>query len=173
MSLENLIAYDRQLCQRASIWMLRQNLLRVFRAVSFTADGWLYPLWPLLLLSRGLDAAGLFLFKGLLGFLMLIPSFKLIKHLVQRDRPCDTVSGLISAVVPSDAWSFPSGHTASAFLMATLISLELVALAPLFLGWAFLVGLGRVVLGVHYPTDVAAGAALGSGLALLASQIVL
>ncbi len=173
MSLDNLIAYDRQLCQRASVWMLRQNLLRFFRGLSFTADGWFYPLWPLMLLSRGLDMAGLFLLKALLGFLMLIPSFKLIKHLVQRDRPCDTVSGLISSVVPSDAWSFPSGHTASAFLMATLISLEIAALAPVFLGWAAMVGLGRVVLGVHYPTDVAAGAALGSGLALLASQMIL
>jgi undecaprenyl-diphosphatase len=58
--------------------------------------------------------------------------------------------------------SFPAGHAATAFAGAVLLSLLAPRLAPAFLALATLIGLSRIYDGVHYPTDVLAGAALGA-----------
>ena len=62
----------------------------------------------------------------------------------------------------------PSGHTAAAFLMATVLAASFPLWAPLLFAWAALVGASRLLLGVHYLSDLVAGALLGGGCALLA-----
>jgi undecaprenyl-diphosphatase len=70
-------------------------------------------------------------------------------------------------IVPSDKFSFPSGHTAAAFLFAWMIHTIYPTFSVIAFIWAALVGLSRVLQGVHYPTDIVAGAALGSSCAYL------
>ncbi|MDN3547261.1 phosphatase PAP2 family protein [Mucilaginibacter aquaedulcis] len=88
----------------------------------------------------------------------------LIKHIVKRPRPF--VQNLnITPVYRAGSTSFPSGHTSSSFSTATALSRaypKWYVIAPAFL-WAGSVSYSRMYLGVHYPTDVAAGAALGVG----------
>ena len=67
---------------------------------------------------------------------------------------------------PSDK-SFPSGHTQTAFGAATYLSCLYPAASPIFLGLAALTGLSRIALGVHYPSDVLAGALFGIVFSLL------
>lgn len=81
----------------------------------------------------------------------------LVKRLVRRTRPDDE----LQASVPPDRYSFPSGHTAAAFSLAIAMFGSVPWLAPPLLLLAMVVGYGRMYLGVHYPLDVAAGAAIG------------
>ena len=101
---------------------------------------------------------------GLLAALVLA-----IKFLVRRRRPEGEWGSIYRN---TDPHSFPSGHAARAFLIAVVGS----ALGPVWLGillwiWAPLVSLARVAMGVHYVSDVVAGAALGIVVAVIGLQI--
>jgi undecaprenyl-diphosphatase len=86
----------------------------------------------------------------------------LVKHFVPRHRPFEHQLG------PSErTHSFPSGHTATAFAGATMLAAYAPRYRVAFYVLACLIGLSRLYNGVHYPTDVVAGAALGVVTALL------
>ena len=82
---------------------------------------------------------------------------------MKRDRPYNKIDDVHFRVRPPDEFSFPSGHTASVFLVMTLLShfFQVPAIQIGTFAWASMVGVARVYLGVHYPTDVLAGALLG------------
>lgn len=95
-----------------------------------------------------------------------------LKHTVNRERPFKTYPFIEQATSVSTA-SFPSGHTTHAFALATSVSLvypDWYIIVPSYL-WAGAVGYSRMHLGVHYPSDVLAGAIVGSGSAYLCHKI--
>lgn len=105
----------------------------------------------------------------LVGISLLAAVVMGIKFLVRRRRPEGEWGGIYRN---TDPHSFPSGHAARAFLIAVIGS----ALGPAWLGiilwiWAPLVALARVAMGVHYLSDVVAGAALGVVFALIGLRI--
>lgn len=156
----------------------------IARKISKTGDGPMY-----LILSLGLligQARGAELFNLVLSaFILELPLYLLLKNAIRRTRPChsldycmdDVTAGMeqgASLLVattsqgsqrfePSDKFSLPSGHTAAAFLMATAISVIYPQWLILAYSWAVAIGLSRIALGVHFPLDILAGAALGSG----------
>ena len=83
--------------------------------------------------------------------------FSAIKRVCGRTRPA--VFALLEA---PDRFSMPSGHATCAWSIAVSLAVMLPAAAPFVLLWAFAISLSRVVLGVHYPLDVLAGALLGT-----------
>jgi membrane-associated phospholipid phosphatase len=92
----------------------------------------------------------------------------ILKYTIDRERPFVTYPDITKK---SDAGSpsFPSGHTSSAFATATSLSLAFskwYVIVPSY-GWAATVGYSRMHLGVHYPSDVLAGAVIGAGSAWL------
>lgn len=95
-----------------------------------------------------------------------------LKYLVNRDRPYVTHPDL-RPLSNESSRSFPSGHTSSAFALATSLSLNYpkwYVVVPAY-AWASATGYSRLYLGVHYPSDVFAGAVLGSGTAWLTHVI--
>ncbi|MDP4278347.1 MAG: phosphatase PAP2 family protein [Bacteroidota bacterium] len=97
----------------------------------------------------------------------------LLKYSVDRPRPFETYPNEILKKASGDGGSFPSGHTSSAFATATSLSLNYpkwYIIVPSYV-WAGTVGYARMHQGVHYPSDVLAGALLGAGSAWLTHKV--
>ena len=99
-------------------------------------------------------------------FCTIIP-VQLIKDAVARPRPYQTYRNIRNGGPALKDYSFPSGHTTSAFTTATVLAHFVPAGTPVFYSLAGLVGLTRMILGVHYPTDVLIGSLIGTALPLL------
>lgn len=96
----------------------------------------------------------------------------ILKRIVNRKRPAYTYPD-IQAFEIQQNYSFPSGHTSNAFCTATSLSLNFprwYVIVPSF-AWAGVVGYSRMHLGVHYPSDVLAGALLGAGSAYVTYKV--
>jgi len=141
-----------------------------FKFMSRLGDG---PLWGALAL--GLLVADLQAFRGVVVVMALaigitIVVFKSVKNLVGRPRPFETWDCLACVMLPPDRFSFPSGHTMTAFAVMGVIYVLLPAVWLPLLPVAVLIGLSRIYLGLHYPTDVLMGALLGSVIGLAVAE---
>lgn len=169
---ERLTDYD----TRAMVWVLGRPgaalAARAARLVSRLGDGPGYALLALLLWQLDYSWSAAAVATLALGFLFELPAYVLLKRVIQRPRPADAHAALSAFITPSDKFSFPSGHTAAAFMVALVMTAFVPALAPLCYGLASAIGLSRVLLGVHFPSDIVAGAALGSLMAALALLII-
>src|SRR5207245_3178946 len=87
--------------------------------------------------------------------------FKALKRLSQRPRPCQIEPHCWSKVLPPDQFSFPSGHTMTAFSIALVISYFYPSLEGVLLFLALNIAVSRIVLGMHFLSDVLAGIVLG------------
>lgn len=155
-----------QLCRYLNRSSGSLSIRQLFRAVSWLGDGWFwYGLilsLPWLYGSEGWLAAGHMIVTGAVGVFV----YKFIKIRAVRERPYITHAAIHCASAPLDRYSFPSGHTMHAVSFALLMASYFPQWIGALAGLAALIALSRVVLGLHYPTDVAAGALLGGFLGM-------
>jgi len=154
-----------RLCITFNRGVHRAGLRRLFRIASRLGDGvvwyWLIALLPLFAGRAGLVASLRLALAGLAGLLL----YRLLKRRLVRERPFITHRAILRGAAPLDRFSFPSGHTLHAVSFAVIAIQAFPVLAWLLVPLALLIALSRVVLGLHYPSDVVAGALLGEGIA--------
>ena len=105
---------------------------------------------------------------GLAGILI----YRWLKRRLLRERPFIRHPGITLAMPPLDRYSFPSGHTLHAVAFTWLAVERFPELAWILMPLTGLIAASRVVLGLHYPSDVLAGGAIGAALALLAQNFL-
>lgn len=152
-----------------------QERLRLYflaRVLSFTGDGYLYFAVALFLLWQNPQQGVLITIVGVVAFAIELPLYFVLKRLFKRRRPFVAVPLLDKIYEPSDEFSFPSGHTTAGFLMAYILSYFFPAITLFVYIWASLIGLSRVMLRVHYVTDIFAGMILGTGVSMLSLVIL-
>ena len=134
------------------VWMI---------AATRAGDGWLwYTVGLLVLLLGGADrfvAIGAASTAGAVGSLL----FVVLKRRTGRRRPCHIQPHCWATLLPPDQFSFPSGHTITAFGAALAFGLFYPALMPALLFCALSIAASRIVLGMHFLSDVVVGAGLG------------
>ena len=144
---------------------------RVFRIASRLGDGivWylLIVLLPVLYGAPALKPAIVMAFTGVLG----VALYTLLKRLFVRERPFITHAAIDLRGAPLDRYSFPSGHTLHAVSFAWQATAHFPELGWVLVPLAALIAASRVVLGLHYPSDVLAGAAIGAALAELGTSL--
>jgi undecaprenyl-diphosphatase len=162
---------DEQLC----VWMNAASrygaVLAVFCAVSRLGDGvfW-YALMLALLAHGGATAAPAVLHMIAVGIACAL-IYRTLKRGTSRPRPYESVPTVAAGTAPLDAYSFPSGHTLHAVAFSLVAASHYPALATPLAAFTVLVALSRVVLGLHYPSDVLAGALLGCAVAAVSFWI--
>lgn len=159
------------------LWCVKSHHSRRFiafvRILSKSGDGYMQFMLPSLLLLLDFQSGLSFFMLVAIAFAIERPIYFILKNTLKRRRPPEVMTNFFSLVTPSDKFSFPSGHTMAAFLLAGLASFYFGSAAYPLYAWASAVGASRVILGVHFPTDILAGACLGSGLAYsIISQVM-
>ncbi|MDR2220330.1 MAG: phosphatase PAP2 family protein [Methylobacillus sp.] len=165
-------AFDISLCvgfNRAS----RHRWIRLFfKLVSRLGDG---TFWYAIMLGMVLfsPATGWVpaLHMALAGFTGTL-IYKWLKGRTLRPRPYQVHQAIRLAGIPIDQFSFPSGHTLHAVLFSSIALVYFPLLAWLLVPFTVLVAMSRLVLGLHYPSDVLAGAALGAMIAALSFFVI-
>jgi undecaprenyl-diphosphatase len=161
-SLARLQRWDAQLCLRTNRCLQVRSLSRLLRAISWLGNG---IFWYALMLSMLLaDPGGAALpvmhmaFAGAVG----AAAYKMVKRGTSRPRPFEVLAQVKAGTAPLDAYSFPSGHTLHAVAFTVVALAYWPGLAPLLVPFTLATAASRVALGLHYPSDVLAGAALGA-----------
>lgn len=169
---DTFMSLELRCCALANRMTRRAALARFFGLVSRLGDGvfW-YALIAILPLAIGPQAIPASLHMGMTA-LVALGVYYALKGVFRRPRPYRRDNGIQLSVPPLDEFSFPSGHTLQAVSFTMVAIFWYPALGWLLLPFTALVALSRVVLGLHYPSDILAAAAIGVVLAAASLGVV-
>ena len=160
--LERLRLWDHALCVRFNCAVRIAPVCRAFRIISRLGNGVFW--YSLMLALLAVDGARAFAPVARMAATGLVCTllYKWLKSKTSRPRPFAVENAVRAGADPLDPFSFPSGHTLHAVAFSVVAIAFYPVLAWLLVPFTILVAVSRVVLGLHYPSDVLAGAALGA-----------
>jgi undecaprenyl-diphosphatase len=165
MVLEFITARDYNLMRRVHRWPA-PRWIRVWMIwATRGGDGWLWYAMGVVILLFGGASRFAAVGAGALAAAMGIAVFRFLKERTNRKRPCDIEPHCWAKLLPPDRFSFPSGHTITAFAVAVSLAAFYPDLGIGLLFCAASIAVSRILLGMHFLSDVLAGALIGSGLA--------
>jgi len=161
-TLRELLRWDRALCVQLNGALRYEPLLRAFRALSWLGNGifWYALMLGLLVLHKG-EAVLPVLHMAFVGA-VCTASYKMLKRSTVRNRPYQVNPQVLPGASVLDHFSFPSGHTLHAIAFSVVACFYYPALWIVLWPFTLLTAVSRVALGLHYPSDVVAGGALGA-----------
>ena len=170
-TLRELLRWDRALCVQLNGALRYEPLLRAFRALSWLGNGifWYALMLALLVIHRG-EAVLPVLHMVFVG-VVCTASYKMLKRGTVRPRPYQAMHGIAAGAPVLDTFSFPSGHTLHAVAFTLVACYYYPDLATILVPFTLLTAASRVVLGLHYPSDVLAGAVFGAAVAVASFRI--
>lgn len=163
--LQRINRWDIELCLFCNRLNRNTSAHALFRLVSRLGDGVFWYMLMLVLLLNNPSAALPAVVHMLIVGLSCTALYKLIKGKALRPRPFNVYPSIICNSQPLDQFSFPSGHTLHAVAFSIVAIAYFPVLIWLVLPFTVLVALSRPILGLHYPSDVLAGALIGATLA--------
>ena len=169
----NFIAHrDHRLMRRVNRWHAPRWIRVWMLCATRGGDGWLWYAMGLMILLFGGDQRFLAVARPPWPPASASPSSCALKKATGRRRPCAIEPHCWATLLPPDQFSFPSGHTITAFAVAVSLSRFYPDLATGLLFCAVSIAASRILLGMHFLSDVLAGAAIGSLIAYLVSYVV-
>jgi undecaprenyl-diphosphatase len=152
---------DHRLMRRVHRWRAPQWFRILMMLATRGGDGWLWYALGLILVFYGgeqrFSSIGAAASSAVAGIFV----FRTLKHTSRRKRPCEIEPHCWASILPPDKYSFPSGHSITAFAVAISLGLFYPYLLTALLALAFLIAASRIVLGMHFLSDVLAGSAIG------------
>lgn len=160
------------LCLRINWLSNFSPIVVLFKVVSRLGDGLIwYTLMSVFALVTGWQGVVAMLHVGFTA-IVGVAMYSHLKNRLVRPRPFVSHGRIVCRIAPLDQYSFPSGHTLHAVLFTTMFAMYLPATLIWLTPFALLVALSRIVLGLHYPSDVAVGAVLGYTLAVFSAMLL-
>lgn len=162
---------DHRLMRRVHRWRA-PRWFRILMIVSTRGgDGWLWYVLTLILLLYGGPHRYAAIGSGFAAEAVGILLFRFLKHSSRRKRPCEIEPHCWASILPPDKYSFPSGHSITAFAVAMSIGFFYPQLQGPLLAIAVLIASSRIILGMHFLSDVLVGSAIGAMLGLASFYI--
>ena len=170
--LERIAHGDHTLMRRVHRWRAPRWIRLWMVCATRGGDGWLWYALSLAVLLFGGENATLAIANAGLATGLGIALFLFVKRTAKRRRPCAIEPHCWSTLLPPDQFSFPSGHTITAFAMTVSLGLYYPSVSPGLWFCAASIAVSRVVLGMHFLSDIVVGALLGSGLGYFAFSLL-
>lgn len=162
---------DHKLMRKVNKWPAPKWVRLWAIAATRAGDGWLWYLCGLTALLFGGDDRLTSVACAGSAALVGVGLFMSLKKLSGRRRPCEIEPHVWANLLPPDQFSFPSGHTITAFAVAVSMGIFFPIFLPALLFCAISIATSRILLGMHFLSDVIAGAALGIGLAFASHSV--